>query len=101
MKIEKNYDSFKEILKDKNKAQSLMGATFWQSPLFWMYVRKIDINQESINVKFYMSKWLYDAEFLKDDETEYIELSDSTLFYFANKLIYKRINKNWDKINQL
>ena len=88
MIIEKNYDRFKEILKDKKQAQALMGSTFWQSPLFWMYVRKIDINQESINVKFYMSKWLYDAKFLKDNETEYIELSDSTLFYFANKLIF-------------
>ena len=51
MIIEKNYDRFKEILKDKKKAQSLMGATFWQSPLFPMYVREIEINQESINVK--------------------------------------------------
>ena len=103
MIINKDFDAFKNILEDKDKSKILLGAPNWffYLCLFKNPWKKILFEENKITIPFIASDWFYNADFIREKETNQIQIKNSKagsfFWLFANKYIVKRMMKNWDK----
>ena len=102
--IKKDFDTFKNIIQDKQKAPILLNPTnfFYELGMRW---RKIyPVVDDIVVISFYSGRYYFKAEFVKDQETGLIKiksLSGLSEVWWPSQSDYisKRITRNWDKAN--
>ena len=105
MIIDKDFDVFKNIVEDKEKSKILLHPSNWFYNLFFFKNPWEDtlVEQDKITISFITGDWIYNADFLRDKETNQIKIKNSkagsAFWSFANKYIVKRMLKNWGKVN--
>ena len=103
MIINKDFDTFKNIIQDKKKAPILLKPpNFLYAIFMFLHWKKIyPVVDDIIFISFYSGRYYYKAEFVKDQETGFIKIQNSKAgamwWSFVNSYISKRITRNCDK----
>lgn len=103
MIISKNFSDFKKIINNIEKRKMLLsGANWFQRYQLWIYSNEqVVIENDKIIIPFVSGKHNYNAIFIRNIKTNEIVIQNSIIgsvwWYFLNRLISKRILKNWNK----
>ena len=104
MIISKKFNDFKSIINNVEKRKLLFrGSNLWQRYQLWIYSnKKVVVEDDKIMIPFYSGgKHHYNAVFIRNIETGEVLIENSKIgsnwWFFLNKLICKRIEKNWEK----
>ena len=106
MIISKKFSDFKKIINDIEKRKMLLGGTNWfQRYQLWIYSNEqVVIENDKIIIPFVSGKHNYTAVFIQNIKTKEIVIQNSIVgsvwWYFLNRLIKKRILKNWNKCTE-
>ena len=103
MIISKNFSDFKKIINNIEKRKMLLsGANWFQRYQLWIYSNEqVVIENDKIIIPFVSGKYNYNAVFIRNIKNNDIVIQNSIIgsvwWYFLNRLISKRILKNWNK----
>ena len=103
MIIPKKFNDFKSIISNPDKRSLLLGGTsWWQRYQLWIYSNEqVIVENDKIMIPFVSGKYTYNAVFIRNKDTNEIIIQNSAIgavwWYFLNRLIKKRMLKNWDK----
>ena len=103
MIISKKFNDFKYIINNIEKRKMLLrGDNWFQRWRLWIWNdHQVIIENDKIIIPFASGKNRYNAIFARNKETDEILIQNSIIgaiwFYFINRLICKRIEKNWEK----
>ena len=103
MIISKNFSDFKKIINNIEKRKMLLsGANWLQRYQLWIYSNEqVVIENDKIIIPFVSGKYNYNAVFIRNIKNNNIVIQNSIIgsvwWYFLNRLISKRILKNWNK----
>ena len=100
--IKKDFDAFKNIIQDKQKAPILLKPPnfFYELGMSWKKI--YPVVDDIIFISFYAGRYYFKVEFVKDQETGCInikQLSGLSEAFWPSQSDYisKRITRNWDK----
>ncbi len=102
MIIKKNFDAFKNIIKDKEKSKILFKPNNYFYKLIFIKnpKKEIIVENEKIIISIKSGDYVYNVKFIRERTNNHIEIVNSILgrvfWYFLNLSISRRIENNWE-----